>query len=898
MDRRLSFHSRGNRLRKSNRAGINQLGVGSFQPYQFAYQEWRDGGIRAMAKSVAEGKEVVAVTADISSYYHRLNPEFLLNDSFVREILNLELSPYQDKLNRLFTAALIEWSRQTGQTVGSSMVGIPVGLPASAVVANLALIELDRIALNTNPVYYGRYVDDILLAIETTEEFSDPSSLSSWIVERSDGLIRLRGDVIDGASAKMDESAGSLSFIPHYLASSQIHFGNSKNKIFHLSGASGQAVIESIRLNLQDRTSEWRSFSPLPEVGDRVSNALAFATTNVATKLRDFDLTSGRRQALSLRLRDLSVYERNLPANRWAKERLESIRAISEASLTLPRFFELEPYSVRLISLAAACADTDSLGVILDVLKTTVTLVRETCDMRLSGPQAGRVPVTEPRGQLQMQSLLVRWSEDYRDHLVESVISAWPARLSTKSWDVIRGLFRQHFESDQRPLKTIATVRKYQLEMMRRDLSHRPYRWSLLNIKNAPDLDPATSDDLVLPEELSEGADLLVKALRALPRRSDFNSKSQVPRLVGLQIDGSRNLGVVLPTRPPTISELETCLALTRPGVYGLAPSGIIQRVILGLRGAPGYPRMWLKRTAGRPPSIVSSTFKSRDSVRIAVAMLELDETDAFNAARGLPNDSLDRFDDLYKLAISVAKHPSRPDYLVLPEIAIPSKWFSDLATVLRRSDIGLISGIEHQPSRVGPPGSVTNQVWCALPIRNFGSQYSVYRQDKQCPAVPEKSKILEPNGLTLVPDVPWSIPPVILHDGFRFSLLICSELTNIEHRAALRGSVDALIVPEWNRDVHSFESLVESSALDLHAYIAQANCLGYGDSRIRAPMRESYRRDVVRLTGGTHSYFVVGDVAIKKLRQFHTSAPVTSDKPDFKPLPDGFRVHPDRRVD
>ena len=51
--------------------------------------------------------------------------------------------------------------------------------------------------------------------------------------------------------------------------------------------------------------------------------------------------------------------------------------------------------------------------------------------------------------------------------------------------------------------------------------------------------------------------------------------------------------------------------------------------------------------------------------------------------------------------------------------------------------------------------------------------------------------------------------------NDLRFAMLVCSELTNIGHRAALRGRVDALFVPEWNQGTETFNALVESAALD-----------------------------------------------------------------------------------
>ena len=149
--------------------------------------------------------------------------------------------------------------------------------------------------------------------------------------------------------------------------------------------------------------------------------------------------------------------------------------------------------------------------------------------------------------------------------------------------------------------------------------------------------------------------------------------------------------------------------------------------------------------------------------------------------------------------------------------------------------------------------------------------------------------------GRTLRPQVSWVDPPILDHGGFHFAMLICSELTNIKHRAALRGNIDALFVPEWNRDTESFNALVESAALDIHAYIIQCNDRQYGDSRIRVPHKNSWMRDLVRVKGGLEDYFVIGEIDVAALRAFQSN--YRSPEHPFKPVPDGFVLAHQRRV-
>ena len=110
-----------------------------------------------------------------------------------------------------------------------------------------------------------------------------------------------------------------------------------------------------------------------------------------------------------------------------------------------------------------------------------------------------------------------------------------------------------------------------------------------------------------------------------------------------------------------------------------------------------------------------------------------------------------------------------------------------------------------------------------------------------------------------------------------------------------MRGRIDALFVPEWNQDTETFNALVESAALDIHAYIIQCNDRQYGDSRIRVPHKDSWMRDLVRLKGGKNDYFVVGEIDIISLRAFQTSH--RSPCGPFKPVPDGFSIAFERQT-
>jgi hypothetical protein len=67
-DKKLSSNVHGSRLRRNRHDQINELALGSFTPYLKPFRDWRDGGINAMRSALQDKKEVLALTADVSSF--------------------------------------------------------------------------------------------------------------------------------------------------------------------------------------------------------------------------------------------------------------------------------------------------------------------------------------------------------------------------------------------------------------------------------------------------------------------------------------------------------------------------------------------------------------------------------------------------------------------------------------------------------------------------------------------------------------------------------------------------------------------------------------------------------------------------------------------------------------
>jgi hypothetical protein len=297
--------------------------------------------------------------------------------------------------------------------------------------------------------------------------------------------------------------------------------------------------------------------------------------------------------------------------------------------------------------------------------------------------------------------------------------------------------------------------------------------------------------------------------------------------------------------------------------------------------------------------SVVSvGRLASVSQVKIAVTSLKTDSKSWCAAAGRKPDCSAKRFNRIVDLCNSILKasRDGRPDYVLFPELSIPSRWIRTIAETFLKSGISVVAGEEYEHHQ-GDGSVVDSPARLYLKDDRLGyPTWFILTQLKGKPAHGERDELRSMFGLALRPSQEeLSKKFIFSHNGFRFGVLICSELTDVKFREHFRGQVDALFILSWNRDLESFSALVDSTALDVHCFVALVNNRAYGDSRVRVPHKDAWCRDAVRVKGGLTDYFVVAELDVLALRNFQSH--LEPPKGPFKPFPEGFDVPDARRV-
>ncbi|MCX8156050.1 MAG: RNA-directed DNA polymerase [Verrucomicrobiae bacterium] len=827
---------------------LNPYATGCFRPYAVDYKNWRSSGLAAIRKSLENKESVVAITMDIRQFYHRVCPEFLLDPDFLDEA-KLKLSADQKTFTRQMITALATWAQSSGQPETSQRpIGLPVGLTASKVIANVALLAFDRaVKRELSPIYYGRYVDDVFLVIRDTGEFSSSSALGQFIVDRLRGLLR-----------KAD-TGNSYRFVPVYdKERSLMEFAEAKQKMFLLSGQAGLDLLDGIEQQVNDASSEWRMLADLPDdEGELLKNILCPGRDASAAvdNLRKADGVSVRRLEFSLVLRNLEAIERDLPPSAWKKQRKAFFDVVFNHILTIPGVFDFFPFLTRLLGLSVACGEFD----------IAVKLVRRFQQVMRHMKQTTRFEPTNA-----VASCLEYTARAFALSVLQALGPSPNVKKSLwRLWKALDAL------ADGRLAMTKSEISSAAFQLWLHDLGRQSYRESLMKrgtlAAQARVKFPPIKIDVVAKRKLRVAEiEAFIEAAQPLLKRTPF-------------------LGaLVFPTRPFSPAEITQLIpeSLNKPQ--------ILWRFVKALRGLaisppPGNGTGQKTIQGDRPIRLPVENAPAKPLVALPCLLTHLGSWRA--SVRGQIDPDKRRYFRINRLVNDILRHPKKPHYIIFPELSIPRNWFGRIAYKLAKSGISVIAGLEYEHHG---HSLVSNQVWASLVTDVLGYRSSViYWQEKEEAALHEERELWQQARLRLAP-MGAIQKPVIQHGLCAFGLLVCSELTDMQNRLRFRGNVDAIFVAEWNQDTKTFASLVEAAALDVHCYVVQVNNRAYGDCRIRAPAKEDHNRDLVRLKGGVTDYFVVGELDVPALREFQSQAR-SPDKP-FKPVPSGFELAPFRQ--
>lgn len=885
--------------------------IGSFVPYFQPYQKWRSDGLNAIRDELEKDRDIIAVSLDLKSYYHFIDPTALAGEALLKS-LDLELKEPEIEFTNQLARFLNNWAEgaaKFGKSVGGKKAnisgGLVIGLTCSRIVSNALLHKWDRLILEKlSPIHYGRYVDDMFLVLRDTGTITNNHDLMLLLQARMGKNCvsqNLKNDKIWEINQGKDIQGDT-----------KIALQADKQKLFVLQGRAGLDLLDSIEKEIYELSSEHRLMPSPDQLEHSTAAKVLSAAGSVgesADTLRKADGLTIRRLGWSLQLRHVETLARDLPPSQWKEQREEFYQFAHNHILRADKLFEHFSYLPRLLGFAISMNEWQQAERIAvksyQAIEILASEVGKTKNVKINGCDA------------------------------KALKDFWGYIKGTLTWLFIDAATR-YYDPEKLFLGERSTKKKRLAELFLKQIFE--------NLTDFEDLLKLRFDvaDFEAKAPLVASADLAKEAYKhivnsgsaeELVGKRDTKKEKKILKLLGssglLDVDtfeqfirstrntrlgkvakGSRKndsyLPYLFPTRPLSpaeISELAPeCVGL--PSSSGKSQS--FGAAVTWAKYTQALRGVWIKPTllateqdsnekqSSRRKKYLKIGTDRKDKVVIALTNIRTEDRDWSATACDKPNLSRKRYQKISDLVNDTLKLKPRPDYVLFPELSIPLQWLNSIAARLSAAGISLIAGTEYRHS---DGNKILSEAVLVLADNRLGYPTFVkIWQPKLEPAVGEDKDLTIKFGKEW--DKTKNAPkPIYIHNGVNFGVMVCSELQNSKARIRFQGAVDALMVLSWNRDLDTFASLIESAALDVHAYTILVNNRKYGDSRVRSPAKESFLRDIARLRGGDNDFVVAATLDIAALRAFQSRAkrwPEEGDK--FKPVPEGFRLLGDRR--
>lgn len=893
-----------------NKKDFHLSAIGSFEPYFRPYKTWRNDGFSAIRKELENNKSVIAICFDLKNYYHFIDP-MVLDSKELHRGLGLKLNDDEIDFTNQLAMFLKQWSQKAEEFINKitkdpkdARGGLVIGLSAAQIVSNVLLYKWDKLLKKKlSPIFYGRYADDMFLVLQDPGSIYDIPDLMNFLKKQIGSMF---------LKQEKNGHCWHIHLGEKYQKNSKLIIQEDKQKLFILKGQSGLDLIELIQKDIRELSSELR-LMPSPEHLEDSTAARVLCTTGdtQADALRRTDGLTIRRLSWSLQMNHIENLAQDLPPITWKNERVEFYKFAHNHVLRSENIFEHYFYLPRLLGFAVSLNEWEEAK---EIVNNTFKSLKNLARKFKKGKKVYINGILCNVGQDLWRYMNGSLSWVFIDSIARYLDPKIFLNISTESKQEIQTLLKKVYDSKDLELLNWKPYLEYGLELIGNffskarllaasDLSKYPYKKLIaehplinsdnkgLNIEVFKSFDKA---DLLVLDNLKEFIKLRNRSSRfEWTRRKELRKENFLPYL--------------FPTRPYTPTEIAELI----PQCVGIncSPeenaSEIWAKFVKVLRGVWVNPDLLniklVTQRKNKNPQRLDIGNQIRNKVVIALTNIRTDTEDWDAMAGGDSNLQLERYKRLAEIVNQAIKLQPKPDYLLFPELSIPVKWVENVANKLTSSGISLIAGTEYN---LFSNNEILSETCLILKDDRLGfPSYVKIWQPKLAPAIQEEEELLRRFGRY------WYYPgtgkksrlkppkPIYNHNNFCFAVMVCSELQNSKARVKFQGEIDSLIVLSWNKDLDTFSALVEASTLDLHTYTILVNNRLYGDSRVRTPAKEHYKRDLARLRGGDNDYCVIVTLDIDQLRAFQSKAKRWVKKNDpFKPVPEGFKISKYRR--
>lgn len=866
MDQELCKDSYGNRISKK---GVDKNGAPTeslhlFYPYYHQYETWRDKAIN-IAQEASKNNDIAIINIDFKRFFYSIKISF-------KELENIILTTntYSDylgiqrKLTRfVFDVCNKYTSAFTKSNKNEAM--LPIGFLPSGIIANYALHEFDKAILNgRNPLYYGRYVDDILIV----DKIENNTSLSNYINASEPEQIEAFFDEYftydyrwiskatqDNAIFKKNANKKKYTIRTDYLTfkNSKICIQKSKTKIFFFNKQSNTNILKSMKRNILLNVSEFRYYPS--EENLSVSDLYYLKNQLSPNKLNEISGVDINKYNLSKFLGKLLVLSQLVDLENTCVSSNDIVKIFTK-NVILSNYSLIE----NALTILAINEEWDALK------KLFANIIDTYKDLKDSNVKLDGYDISS-----------YKYSEALLEFAADSLARSLSYTFGKEVDHVIESIFYEIYKIEDK--EKIENFKNYRLQYLEKRMNNAyimqlPYEYYSSIIK---------SDNLELlnmAKNYHSPQDINLEEYQFRPYKLRMMDKAFSNMLKSLNHEGKVNPNIELIELIEGYRELLDSKKIELQDIYnGGSINNFEEAYAFKVNNTP------ISKAKIAVANINTSNYENEEAISDMIV-------------RGIQYEEMDLLTDISKVLNLAIKE--KVNILVFPELTIPIRWLIPIIRKCIKNNIVLIGGLQYLVSNdLNNTDSkfVFNYSVVSLPvILDDDDLYSDaivsfhlknhYAPEELLNCKKRNREVAKGNSYELYC---WN--------DFWFSLYCCYEITDIMNRSLFKSINDALFVIEWNKDTNYYDNIISSLSRDIHTFVIQTNVSQYGDSRITQPTKTEIK-DMVKIKGGVNASVIVGEIDFDKLRHFQKEeilqqyALVKEHKTEFKNVPAGFNIN------
>jgi len=885
----------GNRIRENFKSEKAATGPSPYlmKPYFEQYETWRDKGLGMLGNELDNHKDAVMINLDLTRFYYNID----LDNSPLKEKVSQYKSEYLEINNHNYSSSLTNFIwyimkryttklKEIDNRIISSCI-FPIGFYPSAILSNLYLVEFDNQIKETKPIYYGRYVDDILIlySVNNSESIIEKiRRLSLQAEQKPKILLDETIDILNYLYCSSNDHGHKKWYESEYLGKpiltyhindiTSLKFNSTKAKIFHFTHKSSYKMIDEFKKHIWENKSEFRL---VPEdIFDLDYNKLTnskdlnnIKIDGVFKRTVDkFELSKFIGKHLYI-VKEMKIGDSN--------HALDDLNDLIDDILVIDMFLMWE----SIFTLYILANRVDLLFVIVDrILHSLSTLDVE---LKMQIDSAKNIKIKKHISRVLFDHLCIslaralsliafKKSESFFLDYSETILKApffiemtgfidqksilfRKFSMTNKSFFNIppnllsQNLINNDLHENHLPIFEFSNVLKYI------DLDA-PIVKSIEKSQNGKGKISTQNDYYLLPYNISLLEVQTIKLFLRLHnnRWITEDKKTDVMKDIWLPINGYNN----------------------KNGHESL--DGFICLDDEWIESDEDFGNKKFKRIFQ-----YNENHQYKECL-VGIGNVRIDNHSSYfdDIRLNKANITDKRYKNLSE-AINTAirfksKSEERTSLFVLPEAFVPVVWLPNLVGISKKNDMAIIAGLEHIKFTRNGKDEYYNFIVSIFPVKL--KNFSIVNVNFHLKVHYSPLEIKEFSGQV----VSGNTYEMHKWRGLNIAPYCCYELTSINDRSIFKeDGVNTIAAIVFNRDVEYFSNIIESLSRDLNSFVIQANDSLYGDSRIFQPAKSHYK-NLMRFSGGINHTALISVLELDNLKK-HLKRPllVQLDDPKWK---------------